>query len=148
MKIMKWLGWILGIVLILGLIAAAGLTGYRIGLAQGASGNASRAPSLGRSHNFNGSPNWMNRNNRPGYGIENHGFGFGFGRGRGRMPFFAPFFWLAGLVVLALIVWLGFMAFKNSGWQFVRVSNASAQSEPVPEPTPQVSRGRKKKTEE
>lgn len=116
MKNTKWIWWALGILLVLALIAGAGMTAYRMGYAQGAIAAQDGDPSqlfprlhargfdgsdIGKFHNFDRFDG--NRDN---------------GRGGGR--FFSPIFGLIRLAVLGGLLWLGYTLIKNSGWRLVK----------------------------
>ena len=119
---------LLSIIVVLGALAGAGYTGYRIGYVQGttASGNA---PAIGRYH--------MNPDQMPFY---QHGFDFeqrgqfnrspmmnhGFG-----VRFFSPLHFIWNLVVLGLIVWFVYWLFNKSGWRITRdTGNESPPASP------------------
>ncbi len=117
---------LLGIVVVLGLFAAAGYAGYRIGYAQGrqttTNGSATRPQQVRPFDNFG--PRGM-----PG---RNFGFGFGrgFHRGFGGFPmvpmmgfgFFSPLMFLGRILVFALIVWFIYWLFTRSGWRLTRTT--------------------------
>jgi hypothetical protein len=116
MKNTKWIWWTLGILLVVALIAGAGMTAYRMGYAQGAvaaqDGDLSQlfprlhargvdGSDIGKFHNFD-----RFEGNR--------------GGGRGGFPFLGPIFGLLRFVVLGGLIWLGFTLAKNSGWRLVK----------------------------
>ena len=122
---------LLAIVVVLGLFAAAGFTGYRFGYAQGAgvaaNGDELR-PRVGPFDEIR--PNRMpmrdfgfNRGFHREFGMR--GFpGMGFG-------FFSPWTLLWRLAVLALIVWFAYWLFTRSGWRLTRTAQTT---EPEPQP--------------
>ena len=109
---------LLAVVLIFGVLGAAGFAGYRYGFYQGAlSTSDGRIQSLA-----------------PGFGFEiqrmpMHNFGFdrGFGpggfhtmqRGMG-FGFFSPFLLIARIAFWGLIIWAVYMLVMRSGWRLVR----------------------------
>jgi hypothetical protein len=116
----KVLFWLLGAVVLIGLLAGAGVAGYRIGRMQATDGTA---PQFGQSDRFT-NPDKMPQF-RP--SMNDHGFnpgpGQGFGgphimmnRGRG-FGFFSPFRFLFHIALLGLVIWFGYKLFKGNGWQ-------------------------------
>ena len=112
-------------ILVLGLFAAAGYTGYRFGYAQGvqatANGDVLR-PGLRPFDDFG--PRGMP--------MHNFGFGRGFNRGFGPggfpmmgFGFFSPLMLLGRIAVLALIVWFVYWLFTRSGWRLTRQTTES-----------------------
>jgi hypothetical protein len=112
---------LLAIIVALGLFAAVGYSGYRLGYAQAARGGQRIAngdtprPAMRPFDNFG--PREMPR------GDFERGVQRGFGRDRFPMMgfgFFAPLFWIGRLLVLALIVWFVYWLFTRSGWRLTR----------------------------
>ena len=122
---------LLAVVVVLGLIAAVGFTGYRFGYAQGArvtvNGDEVR-PRIGPFDELG--PNRMP--------MREFGFQRGFQRefGMRRFPgmgfgFFSLWTWLWRLTVLALIIWFAYWLFTRSGWRLTRTAQTT---EPEPQP--------------
>ena len=120
---------LLAIVLVLGLFAAVGFAGYRIGYAQGAQGTGiaadERTPQL-RPFDNDGPQRLPQRE---------FGFGREFRRGFGMRAFpmmgfglLAALMWLGRILVLALIIWFIYWLVTRSGWRLTR--------EPVSNPPP------------
>jgi len=109
---------LLAVVLVLGLFAAVGFTGYRVGYAQGvqtADGGDTIRPGIDRLDEFGrrgmdgfGRDREFQRGMRPG-GFPMRGFGF-----------FAPLRFLVQVAALGLIVWFVYWLFTRSGWQLTR----------------------------
>lgn len=120
---------LLVIVLVLGVIGAAGFTGYRFGYAQGVQATA------------NGDTPNLRPFDRIGPGrmpMEGFGRDRGFERGFPMTGFgvFPLFRFLAQITVLALIVWFGYWLFTRSGWRLTRQTAQTAQTtESVPPKT-------------
>ena len=118
---------LLAVVVVLGLFAAVGFTGYRFGYAQGArvtvTGDEVR-PRIGAFDEFG--PNRMPMRE---FGFHRE-FGMrGFpGMGSG---FFSLWTLLGRLAVLALIVWFAYWLFTRSGWRLTRTAQTT---EPEPQP--------------
>ncbi len=122
---------LLAVIVVLGLFAAAGYTGYRIGYAQalqtGANGNT-RTPALRPFDDFG--PR----------GMPMHRFGLERGFGRGGFPgmgfgFFFPLLFLMRIAILVLVVWFIYWLFTRSGWHITRQpveTRPSAPSENSP----------------
>jgi hypothetical protein len=113
---------LLAVIVVLGLFAASGYSGYRFGYARGmrttANNDSTRPeirpfdqPGLRRMpmHHFD---------ERPGRDIK-RGFGHGDFPMR-RFGFFSPLMFLLPIVVLALIAWLAYWLFTRNGWQLTR----------------------------
>ena len=133
----KWITYALGILLTLVVLAGVGLAGYRMGLMQGASGArivSGRPPEPGRP------PILEKRFNEGGPGfawdIGPGRFAQGHEHARGGRHLRFPFFGLVHLLVIGLLIWLGYAIYKNSGWQFVRVSGGSGPEAASPERKP------------
>lgn len=111
---------LLVIIVVLGLFAVAGYTGYRFGYAQGVQRTANGdVPQLRPFDELR--PREMPGRN---FGFD-HGFQRGFGRDRFPMMgfgFFAPLMFLGRIAVLALIVWFVYWLFTRSGWRLTRES--------------------------
>jgi len=121
------------VIVVLGLFAAAGFTGYRFGYAQGvqaAANGDNLLPGLRPFDDFG--PR----------GMPMHDFGFerGYPRGwdRGGFPmmglgFFSPWILLGQIAVLALIVWFIYWLFARSGWRLTRQTTVNTSSKPEDE---------------
>ena len=129
---------LLAVVVVLGLFAAAGFTGYRFGYAQGAraavNGDEVR-PQIGPFRDFG--PNRMPMRD---FGFERgfhrefgmHGFpGMGFG-------FFSIFGLLGRIAVLALVVGFIYWLFTRSGYRLTRTVQTT---EPEPQPVEPEAKG-------
>jgi len=127
---------LLTVVVVLGLFAATGYAGYRIGIMRGAQITANGGipnPQLRPFDNFDrrGMPNGgddFGRGLRRGFGMR--GFpmmGMGFG-------LFSLFMFLARIAVFALIIWFIYWLFTRSGWQLTRTVQA-AEAQPKPTET-------------
>src|SRR5512134_2343188 len=109
---------LLTVVVVLGLFAAVGYTGYRFGYAQGiqtTAGDEVARPGLRAFDEFS-------RHRMP---MLDFGFQRGPGRGWDRFPmmgfgFFLPLLLLGRLAVLALIIGLIYWLFTRSGWRLTR----------------------------
>ena len=123
---------LLAVVLVLGLFAAVGFTGYRFGYAQGArvaaNGDEVR-PRVGPFDDFG--PNRMP--------MREFGFDRGFHRdfgGRGfpgmGFGFFSLFALLGRIAVLALIVWFIYWLFTRSGYQITRAPSVQTTGTQAP----------------
>src|ERR1044072_4528451 len=117
---------LLTVVVVLGLFAATGYAGYRIGLMRGAqitTNGGAPNPQLRPFDNFDrrGMPNGgddFGRGMRRGFGMR--GFpimGMGFG-------FFSLVALFARIAVFALIIWFIYWLFTQSGWQLTRTVRA------------------------
>jgi len=124
---------LLTIVVVLGLFAATGYAGYRIGLMRGAQLTAN-----------SDNPNPQNRpfGNFDRRGMPNFGNDFGGGpqRGFGMRGFpmmgmgfgiFSLFGLLVRIAVFALIIWFVYWLFTRSGWRLTRTA-AVTESQPKP----------------
>jgi uncharacterized membrane protein len=124
---------LLGIVLVLGLFAAAGYAGYRFGFMRGAQTTATGNPSGPQLRPFD---NFDRR------GMPMRKFGDDFGRGIRRgfgmrgfpmmgFGFFSPLIFLWRIAVLALIIWFIYWLFTRSGWRLTRqtVENGPSKTE-------------------
>ena len=125
---------ILAILVVLGLFAAVGFTGYRFGYARGAgvaAGADEQQRQVGPLDGFH--PNRMPM----------HDFGFNRGfhrefRMRG-VPgmgwgFFSPVMLLGQIAILALIVWFIYWLFTHSGWRLTRTVQTTDPEPEVIEP--------------
>jgi uncharacterized membrane protein len=123
---------LLAVILVLGLFAAIGYTGYRFGYVQGVQATANgQAPELRPFDGFG--PRGMRMHD---FGFE-RGFHRGFGPGvfpmRG-FGFFSPLMFLGRIAVLALIAWFVYWLFTRSGWQLTRTrttQTTETQSKPA-----------------
>ena len=124
---------LLVIVLALGVVGAAGFTGYRLGYAQGIQATANdEIPSL-RFFDRNGPDRLLDR-----FGMD-RGFERGFGmRGRPMLGSggFSLLRVLTQIAVLALIVLLAYWLFTRSGWRLTRETAQPAQTTPTTESVP------------
>ena len=125
---------LLAIVVVLGLFAAVGLTGYRFGYARGAgvaAGGDEQQRQVGPFDGFG--PNRM-----PGHDFGfNRGFHREFGmRGVPGMGFgfFSPLMLLGRIAILALIVWFIYWLFTRSGWRLTRPVQTTEPEAEVIEP--------------
>jgi hypothetical protein len=125
---------LLTIVVVLGLFAATGFAGYRIGLMRGAQVAANGGTPNQQIRPFGnldppGMPNFRND-----FGRE-LGRDFRFGRGPMMgMGFgiFSLFGFLARIAVFALIIWFAYWLFTRSGWRLTRtVAVTEVQSKSV-----------------
>jgi uncharacterized membrane protein len=119
---------LLGVILVVGLSAAAGYAGYRFGYAQGVqvtvNGDSVR-PGLRPFDNFG--PRGM-----PGH---NFGFGRRFDRsfGFGVFPMmglgiFSLLWFLGRIVVIALVIWFIYWLFTRGGWRLSRETTETSSS--------------------
>ncbi len=121
---------VLGVIVVLGLLAASGFAGYRFGYAQGlqATANGSTArPGLRPFNNFNFGPR----------GMPMRRFGMERGFGRGGFPmwgfaFFGLFGILVRIAVLVLFVWFVWWLIARSGWRLTRTTQATTTTPPPP----------------
>jgi flagellar basal body-associated protein FliL len=122
---------LLAVVIVLGLFAAVGLTGYRFGYVQGAQRAADRQRPELRAFDEMG-PNRMPMQN---FGNRfDRDFGRGFGPGGFPMRGFGffPLMFLGRIAILALIVGFVYWLFTHSGWRLTRtVQPVEAQSKPA-----------------
>jgi hypothetical protein len=121
---------LLGVVLIVGVTAAAGFTAYRFGYAQGVRVTANRERPGARPFERIG-PERMPLHafgDRFDRGFGPHGFGM-----RG-FRFFAPLRFLGQILVLGLIVLFAYWLFTRSGWQLTRTSPAPIVETPASPP--------------
>lgn len=123
---------LLAVVLVLGLFAVAGFTGYRLGFAQGIQQTVA---------NSNGNPPQVRPFDNTGpRGMHNFGFGREIPRGFGMhgfplMGFFSPFMLLGRLLFWVLLIGLIYWLFTRSGWRLTRqtVETTPARTETVTE---------------
>jgi hypothetical protein len=130
---------LLTIVVVLGLFAATGYAGYRIGLMRGAQitansgtpnqqirpfGNFDRRGPLPRNFGNDFGPG-LRRGFRFG-GFPMMGMGFGI---------FSVFGFLMRIAVFALIIWFIYWLFTRSGWQLTRTVPAAPEVQPKPTET-------------
>lgn len=127
---------ILAVVIVMGVLTGAGFAGYRIGYIQGVRTTSDGvAPSLGRDRLPQFHPGIFDRGFDRGM-IPNRSFMMQRDRGFG---FFSPFQFLWRIALLGLVLWLGYMLFKGSGWHLTlnRQHTGSPKAEPViPDETP------------
>jgi hypothetical protein len=128
----KWLSRIIIAVLLIGAFAGIGVVAYRVGYQQAIQAAAKgAAPLSNRAERFNQMPQFHPGFNNPGFSRgPQQGFGYNhFGmmeRGRG-FGFFPPLYFLFGLILLGLVIWLGYKLFKGNGWQ-LSMTRQSANS--------------------
>ena len=124
---------LLTIVVVLGLFAATGYAGYRIGLMRGAQLTVNTDTPNQQVRPFGnldrrGMPNFGNDFGRSGpRGFGMRGFpmmGMGFG-------IFSLFAFLARIAVFALIIWFVYWLFTRSGWQLTRTATVT-EAQPKP----------------
>ena len=115
---------LLVVVVVLGVVAAAGFTGYRFGYAQGIQATADGQTPDFRPFDRIG-PGRMPMDN---FGRE-RGFGM---RGFPMMGFgfFSLLRVLTQMAVLALIVWFVYWLFTRSGWRLTRQTTQATESVP------------------
>lgn len=139
MKNTKWLWWTVTILLTLIILAGVGVTGFRIGVSQGAKLSLAGRPALAfrQWHGFDGDMP------KDGFGMRgfDHARDFG-GRGfnRGGFTFFSPFFFLIRAAFFGGLIWLAYILIKRSGWRLVK-----NESTPAPAPTQVAASGDEKK---
>ena len=118
--------FLVAVVVIVGVFAAAGYTGYRLGFAQGAQSMANRdeTPRPGLSPFDEFGPRGM-----PGRNFRfDHKFEREFGMSvfhRMRFGFFSPFMFLSQILLLGLIAGLVYWLFARSGWRLTRTGQAT-----------------------
>jgi len=107
----------------IGLLAGAGFTGYRMGLANA---TTSTGPAFGRSFHMN--PQLMQTDH----------FGRGFDHNQMMRPggfngrstgYFAPIHFLWNIAVLGLVIWFAYWLFTKSGWQVTRKVEATPKTD-------------------
>jgi len=107
---------LLGVIVVFGLFAAVGYTGYRFGYTQGVQAGADGGNIYPWPRPFDDiAPR----------GMPMHRFGFERGWDRGGYPmmgfgFFSPWIWLWRVALLALIIWFVWWLFSRSGWRLTR----------------------------
>jgi hypothetical protein len=119
---------LLAVVVVLGLFAAVGYAGYRLGYVQSAQRTVNdQAPEL---RPFDG----LDSRGMPGH---NFGFERGFQRGFGMLGFpmmgfgfFSLFGLLAHIALLALLLGLAYWLFTRSGWRLARTVQTVQTTEP------------------
>jgi len=125
---------LLTIVVVLGLFAATGYAGYRIGLMRGAQITANGATPNQQIRPFGN----LDRRGMPNFGND---FGRGGPRGFGMRGFpmmgtgfgiFSMFGFLARIAVFALVIWFGYWLFARSGWRLTRTVPAAEPQQPQP----------------
>jgi flagellar basal body-associated protein FliL len=123
---------LLGVVIVLGVVGAAGFTGYRLGYSQGA-----QAASNGETPNLRPFDR-MGPDRSP---FDRFGMDHGFQRGMRGFPMmgfgvFSLLRFLAQIAVLALIVWFAYWLLTRSGWRLTRqTAQVTQNSESAPPPT-------------
>ena len=124
---------LLAVIVVLGLFAAAGFTGYRFGYAQGVQGTANGdapRPELRPFDDFGPRGMPMMRN----FGFE-RGFQRGFGRGGFPMMgfgFFSPWMFIGRIAVLALVIWFIYWLVTRSGWRLTSDNRLPRHIPPKP----------------
>jgi hypothetical protein len=128
MKNTKWIWWTLGILLVVGLVTAAGFSAYRFGYAQGAAdaagGDLTQLFPRYHMRGFDGESGAVRPMDRF-HGMDGKRGGM---RG-GFLPIFGLFGGLFRLALLGGLVWLGYTLFKRSGWQLVKSAPAPAATD-------------------
>ena len=134
----KFLLTFLAVIVVLGVLAGIGLTGYRYGMARGvATSLDGNAPTFGRGNDFNGRPGGQFE-----FGMRpdlHHGFGLRsfHMQGRGGFGFgFFPFRILLTLAFWGVVIWLGYKLL--TGWRLTLVQPnqpAPVVNKPEPEST-------------
>lgn len=123
---------LLVVVLVLGVVAAAGFTGYRFGYAQGSQTSATgHTPEVRRLDGIG--PDRMPMHpfgNRFERGFD-RGFGLGGFPMRG-FGFFSPLRFLGQILVLGLIALFVYWLFTRSGWQLTRTQPVQTVQAPPP----------------
>lgn len=116
---------ILGALLVIGLFAGAGFTGYRIGLHQGAQlsadGNIPRLDRFDRDGMPRFAPGFDRRFTPRMFVMMHPARDFGF---------FSLLFFVARLALIALLIWFVFWLFTRSGWR-LSLTRQSTTSNPV-----------------
>jgi hypothetical protein len=121
---------LLGIFVVLGVLAGAGFTGYRIGYQQGAVANTDGItvplmhgyrldPQEMPMHNFGRGfdRGYSPRFSPGGYMMQGHGMGFGF---------FSPLMSLGHILFWAAVIWFVYWLVKKSGWRITREKGPEA----------------------
>jgi hypothetical protein len=125
---------LLVVVVLFGVVAAAGFTGYRFGYAQGVQATADRETSDVRPFDRSG----PGRMPMDGFGMD-RGFPRGFGmRGLPMMGFgvFPLLRFLTQIAVFALLIWFVYWLLTRSGWRLTRQTALTTQTtESVPPKT-------------
>jgi hypothetical protein len=118
---------LLGVIVILGALAGAGLAGYRIGFNQGVmtSGNS---PFVGRGEQMH--PNVMPNVDRN-FGFRSQPFRSPMMMERGNfgIRIFSPLRILWNVAILALIIWFIYWLFTKSGWRITHQTKVTEVSE-------------------
>ena len=114
---------LLAVVLTLGALGAAGMTGYRFGYAQGLSAGSDGEIQL-TPRGFGMGPQRMPGHN---FGFQRGEFGrggFPMGRGMG-FGFFAPLWFLLQLAFWGLVIYAIYNLIAQSGWRLTRTTTTS-----------------------
>jgi len=122
---------LLAILLVFGVVAAAGFTGYRFGYIRGLQTTAGGQAPEPRPF-ANAGPRGMPMHN---LGME-RGFHRGFGMGGFPMMgfgFFSPPRFLVQITVLALIIWFAYWISTRSGWRLTRTTQTTEPQQSVTE---------------
>ena len=124
---------LLAIIVMVGALAGAGFTGYRIGIKQAApSGTTENVAPF--KHDFQFGPQDMpmhnfgrdlNRGFNRGFGPSNRGMGFGF---------FPPMMFLGRIAFWGLAILFIYWLFTKSGWQLTRKQQPVTEKTVEPEP--------------
>ena len=118
---------LLAVIVIVGALAGAGYTGYRIGYNHGATASGN-FPFFGCAEHMN--PNLMPHFNRD-FGFHMQPFHSPMmGRGGFGFSFFSPFRLLWNAAILALVIWFVYWLFTKSGWRITRELNKDKEIPP------------------
>jgi len=134
---------LLGIIVVVGILAGAGFTGYRIGYNHGATasadGTVTFTPRLMPMHNFD---QGFNPHNMPMHNFgkgDERGFNRGFGPGSfgmmGRGMRGGGIFSLLHIAVLGILIWFAYKLIKGSGWKLSLTHQAVESPKVEPAPT-------------
>jgi hypothetical protein len=118
---------ILGIIVVLGVLAGAGFTGYRIGYQQGAL-SVSDGNTIPFMHGLQfGSKNMPMHNFGRDFEFRSQPFHSPMMRGGGGFNFdmFGVFHFLWNAVVLGLVIWFVYWLFTKSGWRLTRTHQST-----------------------
>jgi hypothetical protein len=116
-KMKKVLLTILAMLVLFGILAGAGFTGYRIGYKQGAltTSDGTTQP-FGRERMPQFHPGLSDRGFNRGI-APYHSFMMPYGRGIG---LFLPLFFLGRIALVGLAIWFAYWLFTRSGWRITR----------------------------
>jgi len=121
---------LLAVVLMLGALGAAGLTGYRYGFNQGAL-SASEGNAQPPIPGFGFAPQRMPRHNF-GFHHEFGAGGFGMMQRGMRFGFFSPLIFLARIAFWMLVIWAVYALIVRSGWRLTKTAQTTeTQTKPA-----------------